>query len=94
VANHRGQTGLDSIAASPPGWPHLPAPGPRSSPRLPSDLRGLWSTPKGLVLIILWRKITGLFSAIPSVRPCTFASGFQGGKARPIVLPADGLRIY
>jgi len=43
VANHRRQTGLDSIAANPPGLPHVPAPGPRSSPPSSPDPLELWS---------------------------------------------------
>jgi len=43
VANHRRKTGLDSIAANPPGLPHVPAPGPRSPPRSSPDPLGLWS---------------------------------------------------
>jgi len=43
VANHRRQTGLDSIAANPPGLPNFPSPGPRSPPRSSPDPLGLWS---------------------------------------------------
>ena len=43
MANHGCQTGLDSIAANPPGLPHVTAPGPRSPPRSSADALGLWS---------------------------------------------------
>jgi len=43
VANHRRQTGLDSIAANPPGLPHVRAPGPRCPRRSSPDPLGLWS---------------------------------------------------
>jgi len=44
VANHRRQTGLDTIATNPPGLPHLPAPGPRSPLQSSPDSLGLWSS--------------------------------------------------
>ena len=43
MANHRHQTGLDSIATNPPGLPHVPALGPRSPTRSSPDPLGLWS---------------------------------------------------
>ena len=42
VVNHGRETGLDSIAANPPGSPHVPAPGPRCPSRSPDPLV-LWS---------------------------------------------------
>jgi len=43
VANHLRETGLDCIAANPPGLPQVPAPGPRSPPRSSPDPLGLSS---------------------------------------------------
>jgi len=43
VANYCRETGLDSIAANPPGLPHIPAPRPLSPARLYLDTLGLWS---------------------------------------------------
>ena len=43
MANHRRQSGLDSMVTNPPGLPHVPAPGPRSPPRSSPDPLGLWS---------------------------------------------------
>jgi len=44
VANHHRETGLDSIAANPPGLPHVAAPGPRFPPPSSPDPLGLWSS--------------------------------------------------
>jgi len=43
VANHRRETGLDSLAANPPRLPHVPASGPRCPPPSSPDPLGLWS---------------------------------------------------
>jgi len=94
VVNHRHETGLDSITANQPGLPHVSAPGPHSSPPSSPDPRGLGLVIKYLIIMISSCKITALFEAIASVRPCTFESGLPGSKARPMFIPVDGLRIY
>ena len=93
MANHRCQIGLDSIAPNPPGLPHIPA---QDVVLLHDHLLihlGLGLVVKCLVLITSSRTITGLFYVIASVPPCTFKSGFKGGKACPIFIPVDVLRI-
>jgi len=61
VANHRRETGLDSITANPPGLPHVPAP---NLDLLDNHLLihlGFGLVVKRLVLIISARKVTALF---------------------------------
>jgi len=94
VANHRRETGLDSVAANPPGLPPVPAPGPRSPPRSSPDPLGLWFRRQAPGTHHIFTQDHGIVLGNCLGSPLPVRKRFPRGQARPMFIPADGLRIY